>query len=364
MKSSGLPASSASLTLPDFLAPSARLRVAWSLLLAALLLSIAVAPDWRHGGPLAVGLIVELQLLGLAGGAALGYLRPQLLRVRGPAMLAACGGVLGAVIAVLGSLIYLLQPLLARVGVPAPESYAAFIGRQLGVGLPLALALFAYLHERQRWEDYARSESDTRYLALQARIRPHFLFNSLNSIAALIQPQPEKAEELVADLADLFRASLDERSRLAPLAEEVEIVKGYLRIEEARLDNKLLVNWEIPDELAELPIPRLIIQPLVENAIYHGISRLRARGLLSISARLDENDLLVIEVDNPLPPDDVPLKKGTGVAVNNIVQRIRLIYGERATLEMGRAQSELGPYYRARLRLPYQTSSTQHGESP
>jgi two-component system sensor histidine kinase AlgZ len=103
-------------------------------------------------------------------------------------------------------------------------------------------------------------------------------------------------------------------------------------------------------------IPRLTIQPLVENAVYHGISRLRAPGLLLVRARRVA-EVLVVEVENPLPPDDVPMKKGTGVAVNNIAQRIKLIYGDRASLELGPDRNDQGQLFRARLRVLFKRNN-------
>ena len=159
---------------------------------------------------------------------------------------------------------------------------------------------------------------------------------------------------MVVDLADLFRVSLDSRQRLISLREEVEIVKGYLRIEEVRLGDKLFVNWEMPAATLDAKVPHLVLQPLVENAVLHGVSRLRGRGVLHISSRR-EGDFLVLDVDNPVPPQEAaPRTGGTGTAVNNIAQRIKLVYGERAKLMMGRDEGEFGPFFRARLRLPFQ----------
>jgi two-component system sensor histidine kinase AlgZ len=227
-----------------------------------------------------------------------------------------------------------------------------FVFRTAVITGVVALLLLRYLWERHQWQEESRAEADGRYLALQARIRPHFLFNALNSLVELIQTKPDVAEEMVIDLADLFRVSLDSRQRLIPLREEIEIVKIYMRIEEIRLGDKLLVNWEIPEAVLDAQVPRLTVQPLVENGVLHGVSRLRARGMLHVIARR-EGDFLVVDVENPIPPEDAPKRAGTGTAIGNIAQRIKLIYGDRAKLILGEDRDEFGPLFRARLRLPF-----------
>ncbi|HZR34214.1 MAG TPA: histidine kinase, partial [Nevskia sp.] len=248
-------------------------------------------------------------------------------------------------------------------GVPLGDTPWPFAIRNLAISGIVSLLLLRYFWERHQWQEQSRAEFEARYLALQARIRPHFLFNSLNSIAELIGTKPDKAEEMVVDLADLFRVSLDSRQRLVTMREEIEVVKGYLRIEEIRLGGKLLINWEVTDEALDAEMPRLILQPLVENAVHHGVSRLRARGMLHVTGRR-EGSYLVVDVENPLPPEEAePHTEGTGTAVNNIAQRIKLIYGDRAKLILGQDQGEFGPFFRARLRLPFVQHSGEAGEA-
>jgi two-component system sensor histidine kinase AlgZ len=233
-----------------------------------------------------------------------------------------------------------------------------FLLRNTLLGAVVSLLLLRYFWQRHEWESQMRAESEARYLALQARIRPHFLFNSLNSIAELIRTRPGQAEDMVVDLADLFRVSLDSRSRLVTLRDELEVVRGYLRIEEVRLADKLQINWAVPEELMSAQLPRLVVQPLAENAVFHGVSRLTGPGVIHISAHRD-GDFLVVDVENPMPPQGSPETRGTGVAVNNIAQRIKLIYGDRARIQLGEDRNEFGPLFRARLRLPLDFG---HGE--
>ncbi|MDE2149584.1 MAG: sensor histidine kinase [Gammaproteobacteria bacterium] len=236
---------------------------------------------------------------------------------------------------------------------PPIATRASFVVRQVAAGAIVSLLLLRYFWQRHQWAAQTRAESEARYLALQARIRPHFLFNALNSVAELIRRQPDVAERMVEDLSDLFRASLDSHGRLVPLAAEIETARDYLRIEQVRLGDRLTVDWSVPEELMQIPLPRLTLQPLVENAVVHGISRLRAGGTVRIAAGRD-GGCLQIEIENPLPPDQGSQHEGTGVAVNNIAQRIKLIYGDKAGLRLGSGRNGLGPLFRAQLRVPLQ----------
>ncbi len=345
-----------STAMPDICSRRALVTIVASMELMAALTTVITTRDGDDVLPRLLIISGYIQVAGLVGAAAMCALR-RILHAANPVLVPVLSCVVALLLVVLWSWMAWTGHAHFQLGIPVADTRIVFAARTAVAGAIVALMLLGYFHQRQRWQDFdEHSEADARYLALQARIRPHFLFNSLNSISSLILTQPEKAEELVNDLADLFRASLDERSLLVPLTDEIELVKGYLRIEEARLGDKLLVNWDIPDELRGALIPRLTVQPLVENAIYHGISRLRARGLLHVNARR-EGEYLVVEVENPLPPDDVPTKKGTGVAVNNIAQRIKLIYGDRARLELGPDHNELGQLFRARLRVLYKQNS-------
>ncbi len=240
------------------------------------------------------------------------------------------------------------------IGEPVSETQQAFVLRNVCMSAILSLLLLRYFWDRAQLQAQVRADSETRYLALQARIRPHFLFNSLNSIAALIATKPEQAEEMVLDLSELFRASLDSRNRLVTVSEEVEFVKIYMRIETVRLGDKLWINWDIRPEAMNARIPLLILQPLVENAVHHGVSRLRGRGGIDVSVRR-AGQQLIIEVENPMPPDDAPERESTGVALANIVQRLKLIYGETAELTQGAAKTQNGSVYRAEIKVPYTT---------
>lgn len=243
------------------------------------------------------------------------------------------------------------------IGEPVGETQQAFVLRNVGISAILSLLLLRYFWGRAQLQAQVKADAETRYLALQARIRPHFLFNSLNSIASLIASKPEQAEEMVLDLSELFRASLSKRNTLVTVAEEVEFVKTYMRIEQVRLGDKLWVNWHIRADATKARIPLLILQPLVENAVHHGVSRLRGRGGIDVSVRR-EGQQLIIDVENPMPPEDAPKRESTGVALENIAQRLKLIYGDAAEMTQGAAKTQNGQVYRAEIRVPYTTTAT------
>jgi two-component system, LytTR family, sensor histidine kinase AlgZ len=175
--------------------------------------------------------------------------------------------------------------------------------------------------------------ADAKLQALQAKIQPHFLFNSMNIIASLISVKPELAEQAVEDLSDLFRASLADHDKQISLAREVELCQRYLAIEQLRLAERLTVNWQVAVDLNQLTIPPLTLQPLVENAIYHGIQPLEQGGTLNISI-VQDNDLCHIKITNPVPDASVSEAKTSGhnMALANISERMQMLYGNQAQL--------------------------------
>jgi two-component system sensor histidine kinase AlgZ len=165
---------------------------------------------------------------------------------------------------------------------------------------------------------------------LQARIHPHFLFNTLNTGAALVHQQPEKAEQLLLDLADLFRAALAGPSQIS-LQEELELARRYAQIEQLRFGSRLRLQWDLPEPLPELQVPTLSIQPLLENAIHHGVEPSATGGLLRVAVEVAANQARVI-VANDLPdsPDATP-RSGHGVGLRAVRERVRAMGGEVET---------------------------------
>ncbi|MCD9033893.1 histidine kinase [Luteimonas sp. Y-2-2-4F] len=245
----------------------------------------------------------------------------------------------------------IVHGLYASVGAAAAWSgFWRFTTGSAAVTALIAALALRYFYVTDRWQAqvsaHARAEAD----ALQARIRPHFLFNSMNMIASLLRRDPVVAERAVLDLADLFRASLTAGEGSATLAEEVELVERYLAIEQLRLGERLRVDWRREEPLPwSLPMPRLVLQPLLENAVLHGISRLPEGGTIEIVLRADARRLHV-GVRNPSPP---PAPRpgeaaGAGHARRSVAHRLAWAFGPEARMTGGWD----GGYYACTLELP------------
>ncbi len=199
----------------------------------------------------------------------------------------------------------------------------------LVVGL-LGLAAFQNHWRAKRLAVMAKqSELD----ALQARIRPHFLFNTLNTGAALVHARPGEAERLLLDLADLFRAALS-GPREIPLADELALARRYLEIESLRFGERLQLRWDLPESIPEVLVPALSVQPLVENAIRHGIEPMAQGGAVAITVHVREGTVRIV-VTNDLPPHG---RQGTGghqVGLASARERINALSQGRGRLDAG-----------------------------
>lgn len=206
------------------------------------------------------------------------------------------------------------------------------LGRNLVIAAVMSGIAFRYFFLQHRLRRQEQAELNSRIQALQSRIRPHFLFNSMNIIASLISIDPETAEEVVEDLSVLFRASLNDSSNQpVSLAEELDLCEKYVHIESLRLDERLAVEWHVNVDTWQVRIPLLTLQPLIENAIYHGIQPNPAGGVVEI--RIDANDgMLKIEITNPRAPDGFSHQSGNRMALDNIRGRLEAIYGADASV--------------------------------
>ncbi len=212
-----------------------------------------------------------------------------------------------------------------------PTDHFPFLTRNLAIATLVMAPLLRYFYVSQQWQRNVRREAEARLNALQARIRPHFLFNSMNTIASLTRSNPVAAEQAVEDLADLFRASLRDGRQLIPLQEELEIARVYERMEQHRMGPRLRVEWLLGSLPAAAELPGLTIQPLLENAIYHGIEPSSDPGVISVSGESDGKHIR-IAVTNPVPPAGLPARKGHGLALDNIRERLELAFGKDGTL--------------------------------
>ena len=204
-----------------------------------------------------------------------------------------------------------------------------FLLRVLLMAAVIYAVVLRYFYIQQQWKLNLRAQSKAEIQALKARIRPHFLFNSMNTIASLISFMPDKAEKAVEDLSDLFRASLKEQN-VHTLKNELDLTRSYLDIEKLRLGERLQVEWNVDNSLIDEEIPALSLQPLAENAIYHGIEPLPDGGKIEISAQRD-GERLKLEVSNPASEAaSMQRSSGNQMAQDNIKQRLRLAYGQHA----------------------------------
>ncbi len=197
------------------------------------------------------------------------------------------------------------------------------------------------------WKRNIEMQARARVHALQARIRPHFLFNSMNTIASLTRTDPAQAESAVQDLADLFRANLSEKRNTITLEEELEVARIYQRIEQLRLGNRLRVDWNITQLPRQALVPGLLLQPLLENAIYHGVEPQPGGGVVTVTGELSSG-LITVVVRNPVG-DKQNDREGNRLALANIRERLSLMYGERALVKAGRFDEE----YIVTLRFPH-----------
>jgi len=247
----------------------------------------------------------------------------------------------------------LAQAILAAAGISASHHFWLDYYYTLRVAVPLALVfglgamthgmllgrvqvMEQQLHEKQIAEERSRKlAAETRLRSLESWIHPHFLFNTLNSISALIAIDPARAEQIVGRLATLLRASLDSSaSSLIPLHREIAMVESYLDIERVRLGEKLRTRIELPVELREIMVPPMSVQSLVENAVKHGITPQSGGGEVSVTARADA-DCVRIDVADTGPGFELGgLCAGHGL--DKLVQRLDALFGDRASLNVFR----------------------------
>jgi two-component system, LytTR family, sensor histidine kinase AlgZ len=229
-----------------------------------------------------------------------------------------------------------------------PDWHLTLLIRSLLVGAVSSILGLRYLILGHRAQTDAKLEQEARLQALQSRIRPHFLFNSMNSIASLTRSDPARAEAALQDLADLFRVLLADARKLVPISAEREISRQYLEIEKLRLGDRLKVTWNVNNIPRNALIPALTLQPLLENAIYHGIEPRFGGGVLKIEL-WGETETLNILISNPLPEVRKHAHgKGNKIAMDNIRQRLFTYFGSAAVMQ----NFEEGSQYHVKLKMP------------
>ena len=305
-----------------------------------------LAPNNSHGWRgYSVGMLFA-EWLALVIGVALCKLSPLLQRLPGHAPYA---GVWLAMVAIVagGSVIVHWMDGAMQMQL-LTDTTGDFVQNNTAITALLGAAMLRYFYLQAQWQTRLAAVTQAQVAALQARIRPHFLFNSMNTVAALVRVDPAAAERTVEDLSELFRAALGEHStRDGTLGDELALVERYLDIEQLRLGERLRIRRELHDLPADYPLPRLLLQPLVENAVRHGIQPLREGGEIILRGQRD-GDGILIEIDNPLA--STPTPGGHGHGLDNVRQRVAYRYGTRGRVTVG----PIGDRFVVRLQLPGQ----------
>lgn len=314
------------LALPDFRNLGVILRVTLLAEALRLVMTVVIAPDLAAAFTqyTAQGLLYEPVLL--ISLALLYALAPWLQRV-------SYGSGVAFILALVVVVVLALQ-LGLRAVLPGelPES----VWRSALLAVVVSATLLAYLN----WRHLRLSPSlaESRLMALQARIRPHFLFNTLNSVLGLIREDPKRAETMLENLADLFRAVMADSRALVPFSQELELAKAYVAIEEIRFGARLRVNWSCDAAPADALVPPLLLQPLVENAVLHGVAPLEAGAQISVAAYEDDRNLMVL-VRNPIS-EDALIREGNRIALDNIRERLALHFDVEARLKVETVNGE------------------------
>lgn len=250
-----------------------------------------------------------------------------------PPFQAAFGVALGAVAGVFGC--GLLR--LTAITTSAPWLASAFTGAMLSALLVVALFL--------RAKGRMPAATAARLSELQARIRPHFLFNTLNSAIALVRDDPARAETLLEDLSDLFRSALVDQGESVTVEQEVALARRYLGIEQVRFGERLRVEWALDPDAGHARVPPLVLQPLVENAVKHGVEPSASGAQVRISTQR-RGGIVVIKVTNTVPAGQG--QRGHGVAQDNVRDRLRLLHDVQGQFKTALVEG----VYQVRIEVP------------
>ncbi len=257
-----------------------------------------------------------------------------------------------AVTVVAGSTTLMIETLGSDVFVAPAENGSFLYWKHALLAMALAAVLLAYF--RLRAQALSPAIQEARLQALQARIRPHFLFNTINAVLSIVRSDPKRAETALEDMADLFRMAMAEPREQVALNREIELARQYLAIEALRLGDRLKVEWDTQAMPADASIPPLILQPLLENAVYHGIEPLPQGG--TIEVKLYRNDTeMHLEVSNPSPVRAEQRPSGHKMALSNIRERLALLFDVEAQYQV---KHDAGRY-QVHIVLPYRGEQTE-----
>ncbi|MEK9776355.1 MAG: histidine kinase, partial [Quisquiliibacterium sp.] len=212
--------------------------------------------------------------------------------------------------------------------------------------------LVAFLHLRM--VSMTPSLSEARLQALQTRIRPHFLFNSLNTVLGLMRAEPRRAEFILENVADLFRVFMRDTRDLVPIADEIVTCRQYLAIEDLRLGGRLTVQWSLDEMKPDALIPSMQLQPLIENAVHHGIEPVQGPGVITVSV-VCSDDEVTVQVGNTMP-SPVETRPGNQMGLANVRERLSLLYDTSASFSAGPYEGR----FHVTLQFPYRKERRSH----
>ena len=324
--------------LPDFrnLGVIARVLVAVNAL--ALAGAVFAAPDFRDALDRFVAAAAFVEPLLFLELVALFALSPWIARLP---YWVGCAAVVALVIALAAAY------QLAVFGVPQG---AALLGRTIVLCAALAAGLLGYF--RLLVKAFSPALAEARLQALQARIRPHFLFNSLNAVLALIRRDPRRAERTLEDLADLFRTLMSDARQFVRLSDEIALLERYAELEQLRLGERLRITWELDAAPSDALLPPLVLQPLLENAVYHGVEP--GTGAGEVLVRIERRgDRVIARIENPYIEAEQQ-RAGNRMALENIRERLALFFDAEARIE----NSLHGNRYRVEIEMPYRAAPT------
>ncbi len=324
--------------LPDFrnLGVTARILVAVNLV--AFAAALYAEPGWFRGVERFVFEAAFFEPALLVSFVALYVLSPVLASMR---YLPACVLILVVVLGIAGTFTYTVAQYLS----PNPENVP--VGRILVLSAALVVTLLGYM--RLRAKAFSPALTEARLQALQARIRPHFLFNSLNAVLSLIRRDPRRAEIALEDLADLFRGLMSDGRSFVRLSEEIALLERYASLEQLRLGDRLRVVWEIDTAPQDVLLPPLVLQPLLENAVYHGVEPGTGPGevLVHIEGR---GKRVLVRLVNPVHAGHTQ-RPGSRMALENLRERLQLFFDAEARMDV----SEEGGRFEVEIEFPHVT---------
>jgi two-component system, LytTR family, sensor histidine kinase AlgZ len=326
--------------LPDFRNLGVMARVLLTINAAALVLALASVSDITQGFDRFVRSAVFVEPLVLASLIVLYALSSWLSRLP---YLAGCVAVVALVIGLSGAQHLAMQ----RVTSESPDA----LGRTLvltAVSVTLLLGYFRLLTKA-----YSPALTEARLQALQARIRPHFLFNSLNAVLSLIRRDPRRAERSLEDLADLFRTLMADPRQFVTLADEIALLERYADLEQLRLGERLRITWELDAAPSDALLPPLVLQPLLENAVYHGVEP--ALGPSEVLVRIERRgDRVLARIENAYVEGERQ-RTGNRMALDNISERLALFFDAEARIDTSTKANR----YRVEIEIPYRPGTAR-----